>query len=112
MQVFGLNRPRLEHTRNLVEILYIYVVLVNNQVIYFVLFLCRSNRIGGVMVSVLHLSAVERGLEPRSGQTKDYKIGICCFYANRGTCWFGIRIMCPGGATCLLADGCFSELAL
>ena len=23
--------------------------------------------------------AVDRGFEPRSGQTKDYKIGICCF---------------------------------
>jgi hypothetical protein len=25
------------------------------------------------------LSAVDRGFEPWSGQTKDYKIGICCF---------------------------------
>ena len=31
-------------------------------------------RIGGVIVSVLESSAVDRGLEPRSGQTKDYKI--------------------------------------
>jgi hypothetical protein len=31
------------------------------------------------MVSVLVSSAVDRGFEPRSGQTKDYKIGICCF---------------------------------
>ena len=37
-----------------------------------------GNRIGSVMVSVLALSAVDRGFEPRSGQTK-YKIGICCF---------------------------------
>jgi hypothetical protein len=28
---------------------------------------------------VLASSAVDRGFEPRSGQTKDYKIGICCF---------------------------------
>ena len=34
------------------------------------------------MVSVLASSAVYRGFEPRSGQTKDYKIGICCFYAK------------------------------
>ena len=34
------------------------------------------------MVSVLALSAVDHGLEPRSGQTKDYKIGICCFSAK------------------------------
>jgi hypothetical protein len=40
------------------------------------------NRIGGVMVSVLALSVVDRGFEPRSGQTKDYKFGICCFSAK------------------------------
>jgi hypothetical protein len=34
------------------------------------------------MVSVFALSAVDRGFEPRSGQTKDYKIGICCFSAK------------------------------
>ena len=34
------------------------------------------------MVSVLALSAVDRGFEARSGQTKDYKIGICCFSAK------------------------------
>ena len=33
------------------------------------------------MVSVLASSAVDRGFEPRSGQTKNYKIGICCFSA-------------------------------
>jgi hypothetical protein len=36
------------------------------------------NSISGVMVSVLVSSAVDRWFEPRSGQTKDYKIGICC----------------------------------
>jgi hypothetical protein len=42
------------------------------------------NRIGGVMVSVLASSAVDRGFVPRSGQTKDYKykIGIYCFSAK------------------------------
>jgi len=44
--------------------------------------LYKTNRIGGVMFSVLASSAVDRGLEPRSGQTKDYEIGICCFSAN------------------------------
>ena len=39
------------------------------------------NRIRGVMGSMLALIAVDRGFEPRSGQTKDYKIGICCFSA-------------------------------
>ena len=31
------------------------------------------------MVSVLASSAVDHGFEPRSGQTKGYKCGICCF---------------------------------
>ena len=40
-------------------------------------YLC--NRIDGVIVSVFASSAVDRGFEPCSGQTKDYKFGICCF---------------------------------
>jgi hypothetical protein len=35
-----------------------------------------------VMVSVLASSAVDREFEHRSGQTKNYKIGICCFSAK------------------------------
>ena len=31
------------------------------------------------MVSVLALSAVDREFKPQLGQTKHYKIGICCF---------------------------------
>jgi hypothetical protein len=31
---------------------------------------------------VLLLSVVDRGFELGSGQTKDYKIGICCFSAK------------------------------
>jgi hypothetical protein len=34
------------------------------------------------MVSVLASSVVNRGFELRSGQTKDYKIGMCCFSAK------------------------------
>jgi hypothetical protein len=40
------------------------------------------NRRGGVMVSMFASSAVDRGLESWSGQTKDYKIDICCFSAK------------------------------
>jgi hypothetical protein len=36
------------------------------------------NHICGVMVSMLPSSTVDRGFYPWSGQTKDYKIGICC----------------------------------
>jgi len=41
-----------------------------------------ENRIGGVILSVLASNPVDRGFEPRSGQTKDNKIGICCFPAK------------------------------
>ena len=34
------------------------------------------------MVNVLASSAVDYGFEPRSGQTKNYEIGICCFSAK------------------------------
>jgi hypothetical protein len=40
------------------------------------------NRIGGVLASVLASIAVNCGIVPRSGHTKDYKIGICCFSAK------------------------------
>ena len=33
----------------------------------------------GVMVDMLTLSVVDREFESRPGQSKDYKIGICCF---------------------------------
>ena len=45
----------------------------------------HCNHIGGVMVSLLVSSAVDHGFEPRSGQTKDYKIGICCFSAKHAS---------------------------
>jgi hypothetical protein len=38
--------------------------------------------IGSVMVSMLALSVVDCELEPWSGQTKDYKTGICSFSAK------------------------------
>jgi hypothetical protein len=38
--------------------------------------------IRGVMVSTLASNTVDRGFEPWLGQTKDYKIGICCFSAK------------------------------
>ena len=52
---------------------------------------------------------VNRGFEPRSYQTKEYKIGICCFSATHAllrrerakTCWLGIKILCPSEETCL-----------
>jgi hypothetical protein len=70
---------------------------------------------------VLALSAVYCGFEPASGQAKDYDIKLVFVasplsrqpYEERAkTGWLGIRIMCPGGATCLSVDCCFSELSL
>ena len=37
------------------------------------------NRISGVIVIMLVSSVVDRGFESRSGETKAYNIGICCF---------------------------------
>ena len=42
-------------------------------------------RISGVMVSVIASSQVDCGFKPCSGQTKDYKTGICCFFAKQAT---------------------------
>ena len=51
-------------------------------------------------------SSVDRGIEPISGQNKDYTICIFCFSAKHTTLkrksktgWLGIKIMCPSGAT-------------
>jgi hypothetical protein len=45
----------------------------------------QSDHIGGVMVRVIASCVVDRGLESRLGQTKDYKIGICCFSAKHAS---------------------------
>ena len=41
-----------------------------------------ANRIGDAMVSVLTASVVDRGLEHRLDQPKNYKRDICCFSAK------------------------------
>ena len=42
----------------------------------------KEQDIGGLMVSVVASSAVDRGFESRSGKTKDYNIGICWFFTK------------------------------
>jgi hypothetical protein len=37
------------------------------------------------MVSVLTSSAIDCGYEPGLGQTKEYKIGICCLSAKNAS---------------------------
>ena len=55
------------------------------------------SRIGGIIVSVLASSVMFSGFEARSGQTKDYEIGICCFSAKqtvinrKGKCWLALN---------------------
>jgi hypothetical protein len=47
------------------------------------------------MFSVFDSSAINRGFEPRSSRTKDYKIDICCFSTkhasprSKSTVWLG-----------------------
>ena len=59
-----------------------------------------------VMVSVLASCAVDRGFESRLGQTKDYKICICCFSTKhaalrrKSTYWLAWN-QCLSEATCL-----------
>ena len=55
------------------------VLLLFSFFIFFPEFLSLRNRIGGVMIIVLSSTVVDRGFAPRSDQTKDYTIGICCF---------------------------------
>ena len=74
------------------------------------------------MVSVLASSAVDRGFKSRWGQTKDYKIGICCFSTKHAALrskskdWLArnqedYKVLCPSVVTCLSANCCVIELA-
>jgi predicted oxidoreductase len=55
-----------------------HFISIKHRILYMYLLVTH---ISGVLVSVLAPSAVDRGFEPRSRQTKDYKVGICCFSA-------------------------------
>ena len=77
------------------------------------------NQIGGVMVNVITSVAVDRGFKPWSGQTKDFKISMCCFSANdtplgrKSKDWFARyqdNVSEWGDITIHVC--CFSELAL
>jgi len=64
----------------------------NNQpfVQFWILFMCHYGKtlvkyIGGVIANVIALNMIGRGFESQSDQTKDYKIGICCFSAKHTT---------------------------
>ena len=71
------------------------------------------------MVGVLASSAIDCGFESRSGQTKDYKIGVCCFSAkhaalrSRSKYWLARNQNNVSEWGNMSIRGlCFSELAL
>ena len=67
------------------------------------------NSIGDVMISMVVSNMVDRRFESQLGQTKDYKIGICCFSAkNIVLRRIIIGIMCQSEAT--LVNCCFSDV--
>ena len=75
-------------------------------------------RIGGVMVSVIASTVVDRRIEPRSGQTKNYEIGICYFSAKntalrrKSKAWSAWNQNNVVRVEQKPADCCFSELVL
>ena len=72
------------------------------------------------MVGVIASSEVDRGFEDRSGKIK--RLCRLVFVVSTLSTqhlgeraqigWLGFGKMCPSGATCLSAEGCFSELVL
>ena len=71
-----------------------------------------SDRIGGVMASVLASSVEDRGFEHRSDQNKDYKIGICCFSAKQAALRRKGKDWLARNQDNVSEDCCFSELIL
>ena len=71
------------------------------------------------MGSVFASSVIDREFEPRSGQTKEYEFGMCCFSAKHDASlrrnskdWLDHKQnKFPIGASCLPVECCFSVLA-
>jgi hypothetical protein len=68
----------------------------------------------GIIVSVLASSVADRGFEPWSNQTKDYKIGICCFSTKHAVLRRKSKDWLVWNQDNVFEwdDCCFSELAL
>jgi len=72
----------------------------------------------GVMVSILASSVVDRDCEPRSGQTKDYQIGMCCFSPKHAALrrkskdWLARNQNNVSEWSDMSTDCCFSEQSL
>ena len=71
--------PLLDNKKFLFLFLYDHITFVVVVLCYWSVDKMVSYLIGGVMVSILTSSVVDREFEPQSGQTKDYNIGMCCF---------------------------------
>ena len=63
-------------------------------------------------VSVLASLEVHHCVEPQSGLTKDYKIGICCFSAKHATLRRNSKYWLAQNQNNVSTDCCFSELEL
>ena len=55
-----------------------------------IVFMCHYGKtlvkyIGGVISNVIAFNMIGRDFENQSDQTKDYKIGVCCFFAKHTT---------------------------
>jgi len=78
----------------------------------------NNNHIDSLIVNLLASIVVDHGFDPRSGKTKDYKIGICCLSSKhtrkKSKNWlaWSQENVSVSGATCLSTDCCLSELAL
>ena len=69
-------------TSTFIYLQYYHVLLGNKFSKLNELFCNYKYHIDGVMVSVFASSVVGHGFEFRSGHTKDYEMGICCFSAK------------------------------
>jgi hypothetical protein len=88
---------------------------------YNVLWIIEDNNSGvHVMVNTLDSSMVDRGFEPQSDQTKDFKICFCWLspkyeLRSKSKDWLAQNhdiVYKWSEVTCLLTDWCFSKLAL
>ena len=73
-----------------------------------------QDRIGGIMVSMLDLSVVDRGFEPWSGKSKDYTIDIGWFSTKQTALRIKSKDWLAWNQNNVFkwSDCCFSELAL
>ena len=81
----------LSRWKNIIDVPYLTVNINSVQrdnpsrdciVVGIMYYLWNQNCICAVIVNRLNSYTIDLGLQPRLGQTKDYKIGICYFYTT------------------------------